>query len=76
MYPNLKMQLWKRGLRQNRLARMLAIDETVLSKMINGYRVPSPQIRSRIAAVLEADETWLFEPNVVGIATARRDIGS
>jgi transcriptional regulator with XRE-family HTH domain len=61
MYPNLKLQLWKRGIRQNRLAQLLAIDETMLSKIINGFRQASPSIRQRIAAILECDEEWLFE---------------
>jgi transcriptional regulator with XRE-family HTH domain len=61
MYPNLKLQLWKSGIRQNRLARMLDLDETVLSKILNGFRVPSPETRERIATLLKCDEDWLFE---------------
>jgi transcriptional regulator with XRE-family HTH domain len=61
MYPNLKLQLWKSGIRQNRLAKMLNVDDTLLSKVINGYREPSSQLRTRIATVLECDEIWLFE---------------
>lgn len=61
MYPNLKLQLWKTGLRQNRLARLLAIDETVLSRILNGYREPSQELREKIATVLACDQLWLFE---------------
>ncbi len=61
MYPNLKLQLWRRGIRQNRLAQMLDLDETVLSKIVNGYRQPGGDLRQRIAALLESDEGWLFE---------------
>jgi transcriptional regulator with XRE-family HTH domain len=61
MYPNLKMQLWKSGLRQNRLAKMLGVDESTLSKIINGFRKPDPVVRSKIAALLRSDEGWLFE---------------
>ena len=61
MYPNLKLQLWSTGMRQNRLAKLLEIDETMLSKMINGFREASPEVRKRIATLLEADEQWLFE---------------
>jgi transcriptional regulator with XRE-family HTH domain len=39
---------------------MLGMDEALLSKIVNGYRVPSPSVRRAIADVLEADETWLF----------------
>ena len=61
MYPNLKLQLWKTGMRQNRLANVLLIDETVLSKIINGFRQPSRDLQERIAKVLECDPEWLFE---------------
>jgi transcriptional regulator with XRE-family HTH domain len=61
MYPNLKLQLWKTGMRQNRLANVLVIDETVLSKIINGFRRPSRDLQERIAKVLECDPSWLFE---------------
>ena len=61
MYPNLKLQLWRSGIRQNRLAQMLGMDETMLSRIINGFREPNPQVKSKIADLLQSDETWLFE---------------
>jgi len=61
MYPNLKLQLWRTGLRQNRLARTLNIDETVLSRIVNGFRQPSDELKCRIAEVLQSDMAWLFE---------------
>jgi len=61
MYPNLKLQLWMSGIRQNRLARMLDIDETTLSKIVNGFRQPTPEVRGRIASALKSDERWLFQ---------------
>jgi len=61
MYPNLKLQLWKAGIRQNRLAQSLGIDETMLSKIVNGFRQPSPEMREKIARLLKSDEHWLFE---------------
>lgn len=64
LYPNLKMQIWKTGIRQNRLAQLVGIHETVLSKIINGFRPPDPDIRSRIAAALQTDEAWLFAADV------------
>lgn len=60
MYSNLKLQIWRSGIRQNRLARELKIDETVLSKVINGHRIPSPILREMLADYFEADEQWLF----------------
>jgi len=60
MYPNLKLQLWRAGIRQNRLAQSLGIDETMLSKIVNGFRQPSPEMRERIALLLKSDEQWLF----------------
>jgi len=61
MYPNLKLQLWKSGIRQNRLAQMLEMDEALLSKIVNGFRQPSAGTRERIAGLLHCDEAWLFE---------------
>lgn len=61
MYPNLKLKLWSTGMRQNRLAQMLGIDETMLSKVINGFREATPDVRQRIASLLQADESWLFQ---------------
>jgi transcriptional regulator with XRE-family HTH domain len=61
MYPNLKLELWKAGIRQKRLAQMLGVDETMLSRIMNGFREPSQQMRIRIAELLQRDETWLFD---------------
>lgn len=61
MYPNLKLQLWRAGIRQNRLAQMLGMDETALSKIINGYREPGAELRQFIATLLQGDEAWLFQ---------------
>ena len=51
MYPNLKLQLWRSGIRQNRLAQLIGIHETLLSKIVNGFRQPDAKVKARIAAV-------------------------
>lgn len=61
MYPNLKLELWRSGIRQNRLAQLLGVDESVLSRIVNGFREPNQQIRSKIADMLQRDEQWLFD---------------
>ncbi len=61
MYLNLKLQLFKTGMRQNRLAQQLGVDESILSKIVNGFREPSQEMRTRIATLLQSDEQWLFE---------------
>jgi transcriptional regulator with XRE-family HTH domain len=61
MYPNLKLQLFRRSVRQNFLARELGIDESILSKIIHGYRQPSQEQRQLLARYLGAEEAWLFE---------------
>src|SRR6266702_3690743 len=61
MYPNLRVQLWKAGIRQNRLAKILRMDETVLSRIVNGYRQPSAEVRRKISAILQSDEAWVFQ---------------
>lgn len=61
MYPNLKLQLFKSGMRQNRLAQCLGMDESILSKIVNGFREPSGELRARIASLLQSEEEWLFQ---------------
>jgi transcriptional regulator with XRE-family HTH domain len=61
MFPNLKLKIFLRGSHQNRLAKSVGIDETVLSKIIHGYRKPTTTQRKLLADFLEADEAWLFE---------------
>lgn len=72
MYPNLKLQLWVMGIRQNRLAQSLGMDESIVSKIINGFRTPSPEVRARIAGLLACDPEWLFE-SPGGHSAARSD---
>jgi transcriptional regulator with XRE-family HTH domain len=62
------MEIWLSGMRQNRLARALSLDETVLSKVINGYRQPSPELRMLLAQYFNKSEAWLFqkEPGPTG----------
>ena len=61
MYPNLKLQIWRSGMHQNRLARMVNLDETMLSRIVNGFRKPAPELKARIAAALNSNQDWLFE---------------
>lgn len=68
MYPNLKLTIFKRGLRQNRLAREVGINAVALSKIIHGVREPSPAQRLLLCQYLGADETWLFEKFTLSVA--------
>jgi transcriptional regulator with XRE-family HTH domain len=61
IYPNLKLRIYTAGIRQNRLAKMIGIDEAYLSKIINGFREPSGNIRESIAEALNSDADWLFQ---------------
>lgn len=61
MYPNLKLQIFKLGIRQNQIARELKFCESQLSKIINGYREPSDGERKLLAGYLNVEEGWLFE---------------
>ena len=60
IYPNLKLRLYTTGIRQNRLARMLGIHEASLSRIMNGFREPSEEIRQQLAEFLKSDSDWLF----------------
>jgi transcriptional regulator with XRE-family HTH domain len=66
MLANLKLQIFRRGNRQYQLAQALGIDETVLSKIIHGYRTPTLEQRRLLSSYLDADEEWLFECFEVG----------
>jgi transcriptional regulator with XRE-family HTH domain len=61
MYPNLKLQIFRLGTHQNHIARALGMDESVLSKIIHGYRQPSQEQREQLADFLKVEENWLFE---------------
>jgi len=61
MYPNLKLQIFKLGIRQNQMAKELKLCESQLSKIIHGYRKPSADERKLLAVYLNVDESWLFE---------------
>jgi len=75
MYPNLKLAIFKRGLRQNHLAREVGIHEVVLSKIIHGFREPSSAQRLRLCEYLGAEESWLFEKYVNGAAEPQVQAG-
>ena len=60
IYPNLKLRIYTSGIRQNRLARILGIDEAHLSRIINGFRQPSGDLREQLATILQSDPEWLF----------------
>ena len=59
-------------MRQNRLARMLNLDETVLSRIVNGFREPCPDIKAKLAAVLNKDQDWLFEEIIPEASSSRQ----
>ena len=68
IYPNLKLRVYTTGMRQNRLARLVGIDEAYLSRIINGVRVPGKQMQEQIAQVLGCDADWLFEQTRIQVA--------
>ena len=67
IYPNLKLRVYTTGMRQNRLARMVGIDEAYLSRIINGVRVPGKQMQEQIANALGCDAEWLFQQTAVQV---------
>src|SRR5207249_10220493 len=60
-YTTLFRSLFRSSVRQNFLAREVGIDESILSKIIHGYREPSKEQRQLLANYLAVEETWLFE---------------
>lgn len=67
IYPNLKLRVYTTGMRQNRLAKMVGIDEAYLSRIINGVRVPGKQMQEQIAQVLGCDAEWLFQQTTIQV---------
>ena len=67
IYPNLKLRVYTTGMRQNRLAKLVGIDEAYLSRIINGVRVPGKQMQEQIAQVLGCDPEWLFQQTTIQI---------
>jgi transcriptional regulator with XRE-family HTH domain len=56
--------MYTTGMRQNRLAKMLGMDQAYLSRIVNGVRQPRQRTRQEIARVLGCDVEWLFEQTV------------
>jgi transcriptional regulator with XRE-family HTH domain len=67
IYPNLKLRVYTTGMRQNRLARLVGIDEAYLSRIINGVRIPGKQMQEQIAQVLGCDAEWLFQQTIIRV---------
>ncbi len=67
IYPNLKLRVYTTGMRQNRLAKLVGIDEAYLSRIINGVRVPGKHMREQIAQVLGCDADWLFQQTTIQV---------
>jgi len=61
MYPNFKLHIFKLGIHQNQMAKDLGFSDALISKIIHGYREPTPDEKRQIAAYLRVDEAWLFE---------------
>jgi transcriptional regulator with XRE-family HTH domain len=69
IYPNLKLRVYTTGMRQNRLAKIVGIDEAYLSRIINGVRVPGKQMQEQIANALGCDAEWLFQQTAIQAVT-------
>jgi plasmid maintenance system antidote protein VapI len=52
--PNIKLKiaLWERGVRQRNLAFGIDVDESRISRIINGYEKPTPEIKGVISEYL------------------------
>ena len=61
MLVNLKAALAARQTKQIDLALQLGVDPTLLSRIVNQRCNAEAQLRSKIAAALNADEDWLFQ---------------
>lgn len=71
MFTNLKLLIWRSRIHQNRMAQEVQMDEAVLSRIINGFREPTTEQRSKIARYLDADEDWLFARDIAVVKRKR-----
>ena len=76
IYPNLKLRVYTTGMRQNRLARLVGIDEAYLSRIINGVRAPGKQMQEQIAQVLGCDPEWLFQQVTIQVAAIDANVSA
>ena len=60
-YPEIKVTLIRRGLRQVDVARRLGRDPAWLSRVIHGWLKPSPEDRRRLSVILKEPESRLFQ---------------
>lgn len=65
LYPNLKLTMYRTGIRQNMLAKSVGINEAYLSRIMNGTRQPGPEVRAQIAQALRENAEWLFQQSRV-----------
>jgi len=68
LYPNLKLTMYKAGIRQNTLARTLGINEAYLSRIMNGTREPGAELQQQIAIALNENTEWLFQRSKVDVS--------
>lgn len=73
IYPNLKLRIYTTGIRQNRLAKMLGIHEASLSRIMNGFREPTGDVRLHLAEILQSDPEWLFHKMQINDEVAFRE---
>lgn len=66
LYPNLKLTMYRSGIRQNTLAKSIGMNEASLSRIINGTRQPAPEVRVQIATILHENVDWLFQQTHAG----------
>jgi len=61
MRLNLKIAMQLRGVRVVQLAARVGQQPYQISNFVQGHADPRPELRRRIAEVLDADEAWLFQ---------------
>jgi len=57
---NLKKALIDRGMTQVSLARKLNVDDTLLSKYMNGHKAMPEPVKGKVARILKIKKTELF----------------
>ena len=69
MSTKLKLEIVRSGKRQYEIAHRAGLNETELSRIIRGRRLPTPEERQRLATALDLAERDLFDAGVLPAAT-------
>jgi transcriptional regulator with XRE-family HTH domain len=61
MNIRLKSQILRRGLSQLQIARELGLNDSYISRIVHGWVIPTPEIKSKLANLLKCEIHEIFD---------------